>query len=50
VDLDDLRNLNPSEEEARRAIAWMRSREILTPANEAEMETVLKALGHESLL
>ena len=44
IDLEDLQKLKPTESESRRSLDWLRSCELLTPANEAEMESLLNAL------
>jgi len=50
VDLEDLQQLNPTRTETGRVLAWLRSHELITTANEKETHQVLQTLGHEDLL
>lgn len=50
IDLADLHELKPTSEETRQTLDWMRGHGLITLANHADLEGVLRTLGHEACL
>ena len=50
TDLADLQGLRPTSAETRRTLEWMRGHGLITSANRADFETVLRTLGHDAFI
>ena len=50
VDVDDLRLLKPSREEATKVLGWMRDEELIHAGNAEVLEELLTTLGYEDLV
>lgn len=50
VDVDDLRLLKPSREEAEKVLRWMRDEELIHAGNAEVLEELLTTLGYEDLV